>query len=165
MFLSVIYLCYPMTNSRSLDFTLLMFLVDFLRTVNIGRLPHATLLIVMCHTCVVYSETLAVLLIMSLRSIFRMLVNPRGLFNYYIGLTLIPAGLRKHRHYKVWYESTYLFPNFSGFTVEVWGWKNNFKPAFYYVCDYISMLESKIIQVRKKCPRGVFPNYVLYAAK
>ena len=52
-------------------------------------------------------------------------------------LTLIPVGLSKHTNYKVWYESTYLFSNFSGFTVEVWGWKNYLNPHFtMYVITY-----------------------------
>ena len=31
---------------------------------------------------------------------------------------------------KVWYEITYPFPNFNGYTVEVWEWISNFIPHF-----------------------------------
>ena len=45
-------------------------------------------------------------------------------------LTLIPAWLSNYIHCKVWGEITYLFPNFNGFTVEVWEWISNFVPHF-----------------------------------
>ena len=35
------------------------------------------------------------------------------------GLTLIPAWVSNHIHYKLWYEITYPFLNFNGATVEV----------------------------------------------
>ena len=38
---------------------------------------------------------------------------------YYRGLTLIPAWVCNHIHYKVWDEITYPFLNFNGTTVEV----------------------------------------------
>ena len=31
-------------------------------------------------------------------------------------------------HYKLWDKITYPFPNFNGYTVEVWGWISNFIP-------------------------------------
>ena len=44
--------------------------------------------------------------------------DPRDPF-YLHGLTLIPAWIWNHIHYKVWDEITYLFLNFNGATVEV----------------------------------------------
>ena len=38
---------------------------------------------------------------------------------YKHGLTLIPAWISNHIHYKVWDEITYPFLNFNGCTVEV----------------------------------------------
>ena len=38
---------------------------------------------------------------------------------YKHGLTLIPAWIGNHMHYKVWDEITYPFLNFNGATVEV----------------------------------------------
>ena len=38
---------------------------------------------------------------------------------YKHGLTLIPAWISNHIHYKVWDEITYPFLNFNGATVEV----------------------------------------------
>ena len=38
---------------------------------------------------------------------------------YYHGLTLIPAWICNHIHYKMWDEITYQFLNFNGATVEV----------------------------------------------
>ena len=46
------------------------------------------------------------------------------------GLTLIPAWISKHSHYKVWDEIIYPFPNFNRATVEVWEWISNFIPHF-----------------------------------
>ena len=47
-----------------------------------------------------------------------------GLLCY--GLTLIPARICNHNHYRVWDVITYPFPNFNGCTVEVWDWISNF---------------------------------------
>ena len=44
--------------------------------------------------------------------------DPRGPF-YQHGLTLIPAWISNHIHYKMWDEITYPFLNFNGATVEV----------------------------------------------
>ena len=41
---------------------------------------------------------------------------------YQSGLTLIPAGISNHIHYKLWDEITYPFPNFNGAAVNVWDW-------------------------------------------
>ena len=54
-------------------------------------------------------------------------VNIRGPF-YWHGLTLIPAGISNHIHYKVWDEITYPFLNFHGCTAEVWEWMSNCNP-------------------------------------
>ena len=55
---------------------------------------------------------------------------------YKHGLTLIPAWISNHIHYKVWDEITYPFLNFNGATVEVWEWINNFIP--YIIVDVIT---------------------------
>ena len=49
---------------------------------------------------------------------------------YQQGLTSIPALISKHIPSEVWYEITYPFPNFNGFTVGVWEWMSNFTPLF-----------------------------------
>ena len=46
------------------------------------------------------------------------------------GLTLIPAWITDHIHYKVWDEIAYPFPNFNGATVEVCKWISYFIPHF-----------------------------------
>ena len=33
-------------------------------------------------------------------------------------------------------EITYPFPNFNGFTIEVWEWMISSIPTLYYACDY-----------------------------
>ena len=38
--------------------------------------------------------------------------------------------ISKWFHWKVWYVITYPFPNFSGWTVEVWEWNSNLIPHF-----------------------------------
>ena len=48
----------------------------------------------------------------------------------YNRLTLIPTWITNHMLSKVWDEIIYQFPNFNGFTVEVWEWINNFIPYF-----------------------------------
>ena len=45
-------------------------------------------------------------------------------------LTLIPAWISNHIHYKEWDEITYPFLNFNGVTVEVWEWISNSIPHF-----------------------------------
>ena len=45
-------------------------------------------------------------------------------------LTLIPAWMSNHIHYKVWYEIIHPFPNINSCTVEVWEWMINFIPHF-----------------------------------
>ena len=57
------------------------------------------------------------------------LIIPVAPFFWY-GLTFIPAWIRNYTHYKVWDESTYLFLNFNGATVEVYEWISNFIPHF-----------------------------------
>ena len=47
---------------------------------------------------------------------------------YWHGLTLIPAWICNHIHYKMWDEINYPFLNFNGATVEVWEWISNFIP-------------------------------------
>ena len=46
------------------------------------------------------------------------------------GLTSIPAWISNCNYHKVWDEITYPFPNFNGYTVEVWKWRSNFVPHF-----------------------------------
>ena len=53
------------------------------------------------------------------------------------GLTLIPAWIHNHIHYKVWDEIPNPFPNFNGATVEALEWISNFIPHFTeYVITY-----------------------------
>ena len=40
-------------------------------------------------------------------------------------------------------------PIFSGATVDVWEWLNNFTPTFYWVCNYVIMLGLKLNQASK----------------
>ena len=61
----------------------------------------------------------------------------RGPF-YWHGLTLIPAWISNHIHYKMWNEITSPFPIFNGATVEVWEWRSNFIPHFTgHMCLFI----------------------------
>ena len=50
--------------------------------------------------------------------LFDMMPHLSGPF-YYNGITLIPAWISKHNHYKVWDEIAYPFLNFNDVTVEV----------------------------------------------
>ena len=43
-------------------------------------------------------------------------------------LTVIQAGIINYTHYKVWDEISYPFPNFNGYSIEVWKWISNFIP-------------------------------------
>ena len=54
---------------------------------------------------------------------------PGGHF-YQLEVSLTPAWIRNHMHCKVWDEITFPFPNFNGFTVEVWKWISNMIPHF-----------------------------------
>ena len=45
-------------------------------------------------------------------------ISTSGPFHYH-GLTLFPACIDNHIHYKVWDEITYPFKHFNGATVEV----------------------------------------------
>ena len=49
------------------------------------------------------------------------MISRRGPFYKYV-LILIPEQIRNYTHYKLKHEITYPFPNFNGFTVEVWEW-------------------------------------------
>ena len=40
--------------------------------------------------------------------------------------TVIPGWISNYIHYNVWDEITYLFPNFSSATIEIWEWIRNF---------------------------------------
>ena len=60
---------------------------------------------------------------------------------YIHGLNLIPAYISNYMPNKMWDEITYLFPNFSGVTIEGWEWISNFIPHFImgvitYPCWY-----------------------------
>ena len=44
--------------------------------------------------------------------------------------TAATAWISNHIPSKVWDEITYPFPNFNGYTVEVWEWISNFIPHF-----------------------------------
>ena len=68
-------------------------------------------------------------------------------------LTLIAAWISNHMPSKVWDEITYQFPNFNGYTVEVWEWISNFTThVIITACDYLSMLGLKSIHVSKRGP-------------
>ena len=45
---------------------------------------------------------------------------------YWHGLTLIPAWICNHIHYKLWDEIAYPFLNFYGSTVKIKKWMSNF---------------------------------------
>ena len=51
-------------------------------------------------------------------------------FFYQHGLTFIPAWISDYMQYKMWYEISYSFLNFTGCTVEVWEWLKNLIPHF-----------------------------------
>ena len=67
----------------------------------------------------------------------RRVLHSRGPFHWY-GLTLFPAWISNYIHHNVWVEITYPFPNFNGYTVEVWEWISNFIPLLYWACNYLS---------------------------
>ena len=52
-------------------------------------------------------------------------------------------------------EITYPFPNFNGCTVEVWEMKSNFIPHITNGCDYLYMLELKLIHVSNGRYHGI----------
>ena len=70
-------------------------------------------------------------------------MNPRSSSDcsgpfYQHDLTLTPAWISNHIHYKMWDEITYPFPNFNSCTVEVWEWISNFIPHFIrHVITYL----------------------------
>ena len=79
-------------------------------------------------------------------SCFRV-VDTSGPF-YYHGLTLIQAWISNYTHYKGWDEITYLFPNFSCATVEVWEWIIIFishfaKYVITYPCWYTQFIPGR----------------------
>ena len=47
---------------------------------------------------------------------------------YKHALTVIPAWISNQMPSKVWNDIIHPFPNFNGYTVEVWGWISNFTP-------------------------------------
>ena len=53
---------------------------------------------------------------------------------------------------EMWDEITHQFPNFNGFTVEVWEWISNFIPHFVMGVIMQSMLGLKLISVCKRAP-------------
>ena len=65
-------------------------------------------------------------------------------------LTLIPVWISIHMQYKVWNKITNRFPNFNGAAVEVWVWKSNFIPHFFWAYDYLSTLRFKLVRLNKK---------------
>ena len=72
---------------------------------------------------------------------------------YLYGLTLIPTWIDNHIPSKVWDEITDPFQNFSGATVELWEWINNFIPPFIIIgCNYSPMLVFKFIHISKRGP-------------
>ena len=65
-------------------------------------------------------------------------------------LTLIPALISNHTHYKMWDEITCLFPNFKGCNVEVWEWINNFITHFI-----MGVITYPCLTLNKACLLGV----------
>ena len=49
------------------------------------------------------------------------------------GVALIPVWISNYIHYKVWYEITYLFPNFNDGTVAVWEWICTWPYIYIYI--------------------------------
>ena len=64
---------------------------------------------------------------------------------YWHGFTLIPIWISNYIHYKGWDENTNPFSNFKCIAVEVW--QSNFIMILHRVCDYLSMMGSKLIAV------------------
>ena len=63
--------------------------------------------------------------------IFKLLNPSNTRVPFYLhNLALIPVCISNYINYKVWDEITYPFPNFNGYTVEVWEWISNFIPHF-----------------------------------
>ena len=64
-------------------------------------------------------------------------LNPASLANQFIFfdicLNLIPAWKSNYMPSKVLDEVTYPFPNFNGYTIEVWEWTSNFIPHIIMV--------------------------------
>ena len=58
---------------------------------------------------------------------YTLTIKPWGLF-LLTSIDFNPSTDKELRHYKVWDEITYPFPNFNGATVEVWKWISNFIP-------------------------------------
>ena len=88
-------------------------------------------------------------------------INTRAPF-YSHGLTLIPAWINNHIHYKVWDEITYPFLNFDGANylsipkLRSLGMDKYFHPTLYNGCDYLPVLGLKLNHVGKRGPRGPF---------
>ena len=72
---------------------------------------------------------------------------------YYHGLTVIPAWISNHIHYKMRWI-TYPCTNFIGCTNEVWEWISNIFPHFmtYSQCNYLSTLGLKLRMSVKGVP-------------
>ena len=68
------------------------------------------------------------------------------------GLTLVPAWIRIHIHYRMWDEIIFPFPNFNGSAVEVWEWIKYFIPHFIghvitYLCCNLRETFSALLSV------------------
>ena len=51
---------------------------------------------------------------------------------YWHGLTIIPSWISNHMPVKAMDEIIYQFPNFNGWTIEVWEWLINFTPPYIW---------------------------------
>ena len=71
----------------------------------------------------------------------------------YHGLSLILAWITNYIHDKVWDEITYPFPNFNGYTIEVWEWISNFIPHFAGHLITYPMLRFNLKLISKRGPR------------
>ena len=73
-------------------------------------------------------------------------------------LSLIPAWISNHMPTKVWDETSYLIPNFNGCTVFLFsyflgvGMENWFHIIFHNGCNYLSMLQWRLIHGSKDGP-------------
>ena len=62
-------------------------------------------------------------------------------------LPLISVWMSNYSHYKLWNEITHPFPNFNGYTVEVWEWISNF--IQYFIAHVIHALSIDLDPVWK----------------
>ena len=77
--------------------------------------------------------------------VYNIFIGSRGPF-YKGGLTLVPACISNYFHYKVWYDNTYLFPNFLEMGI-------SFYHTLYDRYNYSFILGLNLMHVSKMDPR------------